>query len=432
MSAPGNLAPHTQGRQEWVTARDGRRLNAMVLPCPGPDPGSPGNRPTVVFEAGAAASRSSWALVQPLVGAWTPAVVYDRSGLGRSPADPGRRTLHRMAIDLEDVLDHFGPGPFVLVGHSAGGPIVRAAAARGLDRIAGLVLVDPADEGADMFFGRAFRRAEQVAARTGLLLARARLLGHLYRSHTAALPPDARRDMQREGFTVGVLKTQQAQSRTFLRELSAIRDTPPDLGSLPVTVVSGGRTGDGMSAAVRRAANTAHERRAALSPRGRHVIAGRLLHRPAGPTPVEPDHPQGLGTARGRKQPFSVGELRISGMGTRLIMILVMTAQNSDNRPSRKQKLQEKQRRQLSVVDTVDKAEAKVRKAEAELAVAVAEAVQVFGGEQAASEELDMPTEVISRFLGMVENAADDAGSTSEATEPGGADEKGKADLVTA
>ncbi|MFD4954184.1 hypothetical protein [Streptomyces sp. NPDC058451] len=78
-----------------------------------------------------------------------------------------------------------------------------------------------------------------------------------------------------------------------------------------------------------------------------------------------------------------------------------MTVQNLDKNPSRKQRLQERQRRQLAVVDTVDKAEAKVRKAEVELAVAVTEAVQVFGDEQSASEGLDMPVEAIRRFLGM-------------------------------
>ncbi|PJM96683.1 hypothetical protein CG719_05725 [Streptomyces sp. CB01373] len=82
-------------------------------------------------------------------------------------------------------------------------------------------------------------------------------------------------------------------------------------------------------------------------------------------------------------------------------MILVMTVQNLDKNPSRKQRLQERQRRQLAVVDTVDKAEAKVRKAEVELAVAVTEAVQVFGDEESASEGLDMPVETIRRFLGM-------------------------------
>ncbi|GAA2432936.1 hypothetical protein [Streptomyces glaucus] len=78
-----------------------------------------------------------------------------------------------------------------------------------------------------------------------------------------------------------------------------------------------------------------------------------------------------------------------------------MTVQNPDKTPSRKQRLQERQRRQLAAADTVDKAEAKVRKAEAELAVAVTEAVQVFGGERSASEGLDMPVEAIRRFLAM-------------------------------
>src|SRR5262245_28373312 len=137
------MTEHVQGHEEWVTTRDGRRLYAMVLDGPGD------GAPTVVFEAGAAASRSSWALVQPLVGVFARAIVYDRSGLGRSPVDPGARTLPRMAEDLGDLLTHFGPGPYVLVGHSAGGPIIRAAAAAGPERVTGLVLVDPTDEAAD-------------------------------------------------------------------------------------------------------------------------------------------------------------------------------------------------------------------------------------------------------------------------------------------
>jgi hypothetical protein len=98
-------------------------------------------------------------------------------------------------------------------------------------------------------------------------------------------------------------------------------------------------------------------------------------------------------------------------------MILVMSVQNSDKTLSRKQRLQEKQRRQLAVVDTVDKAEAKVRKAELELAVAVTEAVQVFGDEHAASEGLDMPVAVIRRFLGMAQDEAAGADGAPEAVD---------------
>ena len=104
----------------------------------------------------------------------------------------------------------------------------------------------------------------------------------------------------------------------------------------------------------------------------------------------------------------------VSRVRAQSFMILGMTAQNSDKTLSRKQRLQEKQRRQLSVVDTVDKAEVKVRKAEAELAVAVTEAVQVFGDEQSASEALDMPVEEIRRFLRMAQDDAADADNATE------------------
>lgn len=109
--------------------------------------------------------------------------------------------------------------------------------------------------------------------------------------------------------------------------------------------------------------------------------------------------------------------MTISWVRGRPIMILVMTVQNSDKTLSRKQRLQEKQRRQLSVVDTVDKAEGKVRKAEAELAVAVAEAVPVFGDEQSASEALDMSVDAIRRFLRM---AQDEAAAADDAAEAAG------------
>ncbi|MEV7439365.1 hypothetical protein [Streptomyces griseoviridis] len=107
-----------------------------------------------------------------------------------------------------------------------------------------------------------------------------------------------------------------------------------------------------------------------------------------------------------------------------------MTVQSPEKTPSRKQRLQEKQRRQLAVVDTVDKAEVKVRKAEAELAVAISEAVQMFGGEQAASEELDMPVEAIRRFLGMLEDEPGDGSADGDGDGSAGAGKDGDEDVV--
>ena len=99
-------------------------------------------------------------------------VVYDCSGLGRSPRDHGGRGLARLVDDLGTVLDHLGAGPFVLVGHSWGGPIVRGAAADRPERIAGLVLVDQTDEGCELFSTRANVWTARVARTIAPMAAR--------------------------------------------------------------------------------------------------------------------------------------------------------------------------------------------------------------------------------------------------------------------
>ncbi|MEV7086756.1 alpha/beta hydrolase [Streptomyces sp. NPDC093085] len=277
----GSGAGHVQGVVERVPTRDGRTLHAMVLA--GPSGTEAGAVPTVVFEAGAAATRSSWALVQPLVAEAARAVVYDRAGLGLSPADPGPRTLPRMAEDLADLLDHFGPGPYILVGHSAGGPLVRLAAA-GLkaaghpDRVRALVLVDPTDEGTGLLFRPLFRRAERATIAVTLLLARVGLLRFLFGWLAKALPEDARRDLLADGLAPGVIRTQRAQSRTYLDDVAAFRTAPPDVTGIPVTVISGALPGSGISRATRRAINRAHAASAAAASPGRHVIAEQSGH----------------------------------------------------------------------------------------------------------------------------------------------------------
>lgn len=274
---------HTQGEPLLIPTRDGRRLFTMVLPGParnGDLSENSANKPTVVFEAGSAATRSTWALVQTKVASFARAVVYDRAGLGRSGPDPTGRTLDRMADDLNDLLDGLGAGPFILVGHSAGGPIVRLAASRRPDRIAGLVLVDPTDEAADVLFGPIFRIGEKVVISVESVLARLGLFERFFQNIGEVMPTDVREDLHREAFLPAVVTTQRQQARTFLTELRTWKAHPPRLPDVPVTVVSGGLAhgGDGMPRGIRAAANASGARRAAQSPQGRHVIARKSGH----------------------------------------------------------------------------------------------------------------------------------------------------------
>lgn len=104
-----------------------------------------GTGPAIVFDAALGGSSISWTSVQPHVAAFARTIVYDRAGFGWSDAGPLPRTAGRIAGELRVLLERSGEAPpYVLVGHSYGGLVVRIFAARYPHLTAGLVLVDPA------------------------------------------------------------------------------------------------------------------------------------------------------------------------------------------------------------------------------------------------------------------------------------------------
>jgi len=99
--------------------------------------------PSVVFESGIAATSISWRLVQPRVAQFARTISYDRAGLGCSDPIRGPRSLTSMNEQLHSMLARAGlPPPYILVGHSFGGMLVRHYAAQYPEEVAGIVLVD--------------------------------------------------------------------------------------------------------------------------------------------------------------------------------------------------------------------------------------------------------------------------------------------------
>ncbi len=207
----------------------------------------------------------------------TTTVAYDRSGLGRSVPDPGRRDLARLSGDLVDLLDHLGVGPFVLVGHSWGGPIVRAAAALVPDRIAGLVLVDQTDEGCDLFFTRSQSVQVWLGAKILPAMARSGMLRRVVDKQADQLPEPWAGGLRAEDGTVASVAEQLAELRWSTDGLRQLRDHPPALPDVPLTVISGTRSSP-LGRRRRAALIAAHRAQAAAAPQGRHVTADRSAH----------------------------------------------------------------------------------------------------------------------------------------------------------
>lgn len=110
------------------------------LYCTGAGPG-----PTVVLEAGLGETLTDWQRLQPTVSVRWQTCSYDRAGLGYSGTAKGARDAVNLAEQLHDLLRTAEVhGPYVLVGHSLGGEIVRVYAAQHPGDVRALVLVDSA------------------------------------------------------------------------------------------------------------------------------------------------------------------------------------------------------------------------------------------------------------------------------------------------
>jgi pimeloyl-ACP methyl ester carboxylesterase len=159
----------------FVDVGGGRRLHLLSQ---GNAPG-----PTVVIEQGNSSPSIVWAPVQAAIARFARVCTYDRAGfLWSDPAPSGDRDLDARVADLHALLTRGQvPAPYVLVGHSLGGLLVRRFARKYPDLVAGMVLVDAPDENVifrksvERFYrqGQQFQGVLQWLARFGLV----RLLG---------------------------------------------------------------------------------------------------------------------------------------------------------------------------------------------------------------------------------------------------------------
>ena len=112
---------------------------------------------TVVLETGLGAESCEWGAVRKGVAEVARVFSYDRANRGGSDPAPRPRRASEMVNDLEALLgkSELSP-PYILVGHSFGGLLMRLFANRRPDDVAGLVLVDSMSDQQFDIFGRMF------------------------------------------------------------------------------------------------------------------------------------------------------------------------------------------------------------------------------------------------------------------------------------
>ena len=103
--------------------------------------------PTVILEAGIGDFSVEWSLVQPRVAKFARVCSYDRGGDGWSDWGPHPRTFKQLVYELHTLLDRSGERPpYVMVGQSYGGWLVRQYRSTYPSEVSGIVFVDAGED----------------------------------------------------------------------------------------------------------------------------------------------------------------------------------------------------------------------------------------------------------------------------------------------
>lgn len=193
--------------------------------------------PTVILESGLGGNFLDWSRVQPLVTRYTRVCSYDRAGYGWSEPATEPRTARQIAIELHRLLVYGSvPPPYILVGHSFGGLVVRLFASQHPDEIAGIVLVDSTHE-------EQFDRFERAGIKTSFLPSGSRFYIFNHSRIPEGLPENVRPMAQELALRSSAVRSLYNELRLMRRSTLQVRASQP-LPEVPIAVIC--RKSDGI------------------------------------------------------------------------------------------------------------------------------------------------------------------------------------------
>ena len=239
--------------------------------------------PIVVLEAGAGSPSSVWSGVQRDIATFARVCSYDRAGYQWSEPRDGPRDGRRIAAELHALLRAASENPpYVLVGHSMGGPLISIYTGEYPEDVAGLVYVDPthveAVEQAPAEQGLS-RIARAVVQRLLIETGLARLLVGLVGDD---MPVEAARSLRTFGPQhLDVAARELRHVEEVLAQATALRT----LGDRPTVVLTAGKVPAGLDDKQRQAAEAElgtwlrlHETMSKASTRGVHRVVHESTH----------------------------------------------------------------------------------------------------------------------------------------------------------
>ncbi len=243
--------------------------------------------PTVILEAGGGSSSVQWWPLQEQLAEFSHVCSYDRPGFGWSDPSPTELTFEDGARDLKALLSAAEvPGPYILVGHSKGGLHVRTYARLYPDDVAGVLLLDAAEE-ESIFATSNFEFVERSLkeAQAPLLLSRFGIMRLLLRFSPDAVPiPDLpeelvqpyHRELARPGIWEAAISGGAAYrlTSTELRVAGGFGQ----LGDVPLIVITHGIPYTGAQAFQEEWWPAAQERLVSLSSNSELIVAENSGH----------------------------------------------------------------------------------------------------------------------------------------------------------